>query len=352
MEAKKRLECFDAAKGIGILLVIIGHMHLQRINPFIFSFHMPLFFFISGYFMSMKYSPRVYFVKRARQLLIPYIFACICITAGALLKDAAAGNAGMVISDIKKWVFASVYASGQEYTDPFWIPSIGAIWFLPAMFFATIIVRRCISYRYKFLLIIIIAYVGYASSQKIWLPFSVQAGMTAAVFLFGGWQCKKSNLFQRKLPADLEIGMLAVWIFCIIFGGRLYLVRNYFGNGLLDVAGAFCACFFVVKFSGWIEKYAKRISGILAFFGKNSLIILCFHTIELKLFPWDHIKSFFSEITGLNIDSTEIIIIIIALKVLWSLAGVLIVLKVPFLSRIFTVEKQHFQSTKKLIHNN
>lgn len=339
MEIKKRQGCFDAAKGIGILLVIIGHMHLQTINPFIFSFHMPLFFFISGYFLSEKYSVSVYALKRAKQLLIPYIFSCICIIAGAFIRDVVSGHSEMLIPDMRKWLFASAYASGQEYTDPFVIPSIGAIWFLPAMFFATIIVRRCISYKYRLFLIIIIAYVGYATSQKIWLPFSVQAGMTAAVFLFGGWQCKKKNVFNRKLPVDIEIGMLAVWIFCIIFGGRLYLVRNYFGNGLLDVAGAFCACYLVVKFSTWIEKGASRICSILAFLGKNSLIILCFHTIELKLMPWESVKVFFSEITGWNAGSTGIAIIIIGFKILWSVAWVFIVLRIPFLKRIFTVKK-------------
>lgn len=335
MEAKKRIERFDIAKGIGILLVIIGHMHLQMINPFIFSFHMPLFFFVSGYFLSEKYSVSVYVRKRARQLLVPYIFACICIIIGFLIKDIAIGHSEVIIFDMKKWIFAAIYASGQEYSSPFAIPSIGAIWFLPAMFFATIIVRRCISYKYKLLLIVIIFYVGYATSQKIWLPFSIQAGMTAAIFLFGGWKCRDIRLFDRKIPKDIEIGMLAIWIFCILFGGKMYLVRNYFGNGLLDVVGAFCACYFIVKISGWIEKYAKRICNILAFFGRNSLIILCFHTIELKLIPWDSIKLVFSGITGLNVESIGIIIIIIILKILWCLVWTCVVLRVPFLKRIF-----------------
>jgi len=58
-KVKKRILYFDIAKGIAILAVIIGHLGglPDILGRFIFSFHMPLFFLISGYFMkpmSMK----------------------------------------------------------------------------------------------------------------------------------------------------------------------------------------------------------------------------------------------------------------------------------------------------------
>ena len=47
---KKRINYFDIAKGLGILLMIIGHMPIKNeyLKNFIFCFHMPLFFAISG----------------------------------------------------------------------------------------------------------------------------------------------------------------------------------------------------------------------------------------------------------------------------------------------------------------
>lgn len=45
---------FDIMKGIGILLVIVGHLNLIPMDPYrriIFSFHMPLFLILSGYFV-------------------------------------------------------------------------------------------------------------------------------------------------------------------------------------------------------------------------------------------------------------------------------------------------------------
>ena len=55
MDNYKRINWIDQAKGIGILLVVIGHMNIpQDLSKIIFSFHMPLFFFISGYLYNEK----------------------------------------------------------------------------------------------------------------------------------------------------------------------------------------------------------------------------------------------------------------------------------------------------------
>ena len=45
-----RLQWIDMAKGLGILLMILGHMHVgQPIRDFIYSFHMIMFVLICGY---------------------------------------------------------------------------------------------------------------------------------------------------------------------------------------------------------------------------------------------------------------------------------------------------------------
>ncbi len=50
--SEKRIEWIDVLKGIGIILVILGHTHVL-FRTYIFSFHMPLFFFISGYLFTI-----------------------------------------------------------------------------------------------------------------------------------------------------------------------------------------------------------------------------------------------------------------------------------------------------------
>lgn len=50
--AKARYSSLDIAKGLGIILVVLGHIIPENIwaRSIIYSFHMPLFFLISGFF--------------------------------------------------------------------------------------------------------------------------------------------------------------------------------------------------------------------------------------------------------------------------------------------------------------
>ena len=66
----------DVLKGIGIILVVIGHSCCpQLLNDFIFSFHMPLFFIASGYFFEMKNleNKKDYLKRKIRGIYFPYL---------------------------------------------------------------------------------------------------------------------------------------------------------------------------------------------------------------------------------------------------------------------------------------
>lgn len=78
VESKERVQWLDAARCIGIFLVILGHISFApifgySIDKWIYSFHMPLFFFLAG--LTQKNLNLTESVKKAaRQLLIPYLF--------------------------------------------------------------------------------------------------------------------------------------------------------------------------------------------------------------------------------------------------------------------------------------
>ena len=78
MQKHSRLYYIDIAKGLAMLLVIIGHCSYSEkvLVGWLYSFHMPLFFALSGFtFRPEKYkSLREVFVAKARQLIVPYFF--------------------------------------------------------------------------------------------------------------------------------------------------------------------------------------------------------------------------------------------------------------------------------------
>lgn len=65
---------FDMMKGIGIILVIIGHLAhgFGWLVPAIYTFHMPLFFILSGYFYKEKKITELLH-RDFRSLLVPYL---------------------------------------------------------------------------------------------------------------------------------------------------------------------------------------------------------------------------------------------------------------------------------------
>lgn len=73
---KQRIEELDITKAIGIIMVVVGHTQLPTfMSNFIWSFHMPLFYIISGIILSQKKytSFKLFLTRKIRTLIIPYI---------------------------------------------------------------------------------------------------------------------------------------------------------------------------------------------------------------------------------------------------------------------------------------
>ena len=71
--SREHLAWMDLIEGIGMCLVILGHMSVPEIvGKFIFSFHMPFFLMLSG-FLQKKRPLKEELVKSAKSLLVPYI---------------------------------------------------------------------------------------------------------------------------------------------------------------------------------------------------------------------------------------------------------------------------------------
>lgn len=95
-------EWVDVARGIGIFLVVLGHaiadiVHneflFEKLFQFIYSFHMPLFFFLSGFcgakvFQKKRWcDKKSYIIERFKRLMIPYIFVGMCYIPVKLLMS-------------------------------------------------------------------------------------------------------------------------------------------------------------------------------------------------------------------------------------------------------------------------
>ena len=240
-----RLTYMDVAKGIGILCVIAGHMGNSMVNRFIFSFHMPLFFLISGFFMSDKDSASVILNKRIRQLIPPYVFTCLSVIAISSVKgiiEVLVGNETLsqVGRIILEWIYASIYGAGTSHDLVFPVLSIGAIWFLLATIWSSWLSKYAMTTPNTILFVLIVSMLGHISSFFVWLPLSLQCGMTATVFVYLGIQLRKTDFFNK--PNNIQIPCIIVsfilWINEIVFTTPwLDIAQNQFPNGAFDFIG-------------------------------------------------------------------------------------------------------------------
>lgn len=141
----KRLNYLDMAKGIGIFLVLIGHLQgdsIFALSPYIhplcvwiFSFHMPFFFLVSGIVMYMKgtdtssMSLKEEVRKRFRSIMVPYIWFSLILLVYIAYSLYIAGTLFVNIGNLfitNVWYFVSCYG-------------INVLWFLPALFFGQLL---------------------------------------------------------------------------------------------------------------------------------------------------------------------------------------------------------------------
>ena len=285
----KRIEYIDIAKGIGIILMIIGHMPSinDYLNRFIYSFHMPLFFIISGYFFKHKDNKQC--IKSIlKRLIVPYIITCCAIIGIKMFLTKINNNSDNLLEEIKTWGLASLYGSGGK--SEWGIGPIGAIWFLLALGWAMYFMNKIYTKKYQYIWVSIIAYIGYKTTEFIWLPLSIQAGMVGLLFFYIGLLCKENSILDKKISMETYLGIIAIFIFGVKYCGKVYMVSNYYENGLLDIIIALCGVLLCVKVSMLIEKYSKFSKKAFIFIGKNSLQCMCIHLISLNCFDWKNTK--------------------------------------------------------------
>ncbi len=132
---KKRLDYIDIAKALGMLTIMWGHIAANKSVTFVYAFHIPLFFFLSGMvFVQYKYPDFKSFVKRRIQtLIVPYIiYSFITWTIWALFSYAtharadsywmplmqtfiAQGSEGYLVHNVPLWFVSCLFVVELAY---------------------------------------------------------------------------------------------------------------------------------------------------------------------------------------------------------------------------------------------
>lgn len=277
----KRNPIFDVMKGITIILVILGHQSYvpDDVKHIIFAFHMPLFFFISGYFYHKR---RV--LDDVSHLIVPYLFTGLLL----LFWDVVDYLPTVNIDILKRDVLKIFWGSGAFHSAPLAgnKPCIGAVWFLLALFWCKVIFGVLESvFKNKWLLGVICVGISLVSifldKFVIYLPMSLFPGLAALVFYYVGYCLKDVKVLPWYiiLSSIVFFIVIAVPVFNYPF---LSLVNCNYGTYPMSVIGAFGGFVLIFFVSKWLCR--NTIGFILARVGQLTLPILCFHLFQLNTY--------------------------------------------------------------------
>ena len=340
-----RSRTVDIARGIAMIAIVIGHLGVHDINRVVFTFHLPIFFIITGYYLKTDESFKAVVKKRFRTLIVPYFLTCAAVIIFAviinILNTILVGDGESIIDVLLLWVYASLYGAGDNYLEPYFIKGIGAIWFLWATFWGVIFVKLILKAKSPFrsVLVLIVFLVGYFSRLICWIPLSIQAGCCGTLYIYIGTKAKDIQSDFERTSSEIKIGLLivalAAWINFIVQFESFWLVHCDIGRGPIDIIGSLCACYVLIVLCKAIDKGPQFISKGLALFGKYSLFALVAHDIELNTFPWEIITTKLAELGyGLSIQLLAKTIC----KFIWIIAISLIFAKTNWIRRLFGIK--------------
>lgn len=276
-----RLETADRLKGLCIALMIVGHCQISSgLHDFIYLFHIPLFFFVSGFFM--KAGPAGALEKTAldgRRLLVPYLLGIGLVTLKYGIDAFRLGDASSLIRYEASALFVGPFEMLFGWKDLM----VGPLWFLIALFWGRCFMNFAVRKTEGPWIAMAVGFVVCSLPYGNLLPFGLQQGLAALAFLgLGNLFGSHRNVLEKRW----------MWIVSVALTVPSFFIPSldmYEGLYPVPVANALCSCgaiVFLWKLFYLVEKNAFPLFRLLSFFGRISLLVLIVHYYEALTFDW------------------------------------------------------------------
>lgn len=281
LQSAGRIKYIDTAKAFGICFVILGHCFLpQYICTYIYSFHMPLFFILSG--LTFKSGSFKEFVKKKSfSLLLPYFLFCLAY----FLKDTGVQILSHSFDKqavVKEFLGIFLCIERTEYM-------INGLWFLPCLFVAEVLFFVIVKYikNEKFILLtsFLICVFQYIMDRifNISLVWCFDVALIVLIFVAFGYVFNNKldyfvNSFSKNKAVCIMMSIVLLAVGYIVSVMNYNISSNYvqFSNGFYGELGLMLisALFSVSAIILLSQNFSTKLS---LFIGKNSLFIYAFH---------------------------------------------------------------------------
>ena len=241
----KHFDWIDVLKAIGIIFVVFGHTvgGDRFFYNYIYSFHVALFFFVSGFLLKQKHLQtdfRSYATKQARALLLPYaVFGVLTYGFWLVVIRPNTSSASSAIHPLKP-LAGMFYGTGFNQ----WLEHNPPLWFLPCLFTTSLIFwvlrRNVSSQRVLVALIGLGAVISYlmTSTLAFRLPWYSEMAFTTLVFYAAGFLLRDwfehNDAPQVSQPVIISAFTVIVVIHmtAMQFYDRAEIMTGSFGNNV------------------------------------------------------------------------------------------------------------------------
>ena len=305
MNRKDYIGMFDTLKGILMIMVIFAHhIHmmdilsgsqwLNSITQVLLKYQivpMAIFFIITGYDFHPVKTLKTYILRQARVLLIPY---ALSVSIAAFLNLVT----GMIVGDLRIQRATVILAGGLygciRNTEIFGISatSVIALWFLPTLFLGGLILQ--IIYRigdewirtFTIILITVIA-ISMPEVDRFQAPWFIIQSCASLGFLEAGRRLKIGKWLYRPFHIGFYIAATLLLLLGTFFS-ESNVGDNVYKYWVLDYLIGIISGVMIIKIyiSCDISGKEWKIIGLLEYFGRYSLYVLCIHAVEMLVLPW------------------------------------------------------------------
>lgn len=264
----------DIAKAICIILVVIGHYNpnaapewYHTLNRFIYTFHMPVFMFASGYiYATTRNRTRggengtAFIYKKFKRLMIPYFTTSIIIISIKLLTQN-----GMLVENP---------VTPLSYIKMFYLPEAGFflwfIWALWLIFLLIAMIKTKTGRTVLFVISLFITFLPVEYPEIFCINFTVRM---LKYFMLG--------IFLNDYPYWMEIGRKIPGIIPVCALPALFILGSITQNTILintlNYILPFVGIYTICVLSRWIKQWNYGTRNLLVI-SASSYIIYLFHT--------------------------------------------------------------------------
>lgn len=280
-EYENREKWIDVCRGVAMVLVVLGHSMFPY-DKYVYSFHMPLFFMISGYLWSNNCDFLVFFKKIIKRYLIPYFVLCFVNLFIQIVWKR------YKLRTILKYVVGIFYSRGTLE----WMPNCSPLWFLTALF-STLLLYYFInlfarSSRQKTVFIIVSFFIGYFLSLTdiVKIIWNIDTALVSVVFLYIGNIIKEKKFVETlNLTKKIFLGVIScIFLFASKYNpvDKVSLDDCEYGDALLFLSTSSFISLFIMTLCKDVSKVLK--SKFWTLIGQNTMLFVAFDYLSGELF--------------------------------------------------------------------